>query len=664
MQKEKWIVVVNLATMFALAGCGGGNANSTSQPITTTPSATIITTGLVPAKLEIGASLYQNAATLRVLRNNAVLTYRGVDNSTQPATVYLNTIKQISAGLGMREESSNSYNNGPELGNEPVFLQDGSIKQSVSIQLVPNVKSVNFEMTELRSPVRINDQYTSFDRNIPDVGVDFDGDKINDAMDLAIWSQVIGEEVLDLASRRELKTVRVDTTMRTRALYSVTKKYSDIKDVVYRNWYAPGIGLVKTHVSAPKIAQPQVRSNITEELISWDGVSEGLGFLKPNNVVGPVGSALTGLALPFPIDAVGFDTHVVAMSYIPGETGASGVVLTQLGDRAQVIAARAYRYTELFPGSLWSSDPKLLRVGNELRLLAITNNGIAMASFDAAGQTRNVAASKLLVNEPLSSDYDRAGFHAEGGLDRLWLSWMPASISQPTGEHLTNLMFQTFDGNGGNLSVPYVLQSAVNPLAISRVKLAVSEKNLVVTWQTSVQKFKVFSANNSILLADKILSSPSHACLGATPVALNPGHAFICTSAPYIQSVQGARLNANFDLVGGAGNFENEIISPAWLSTFRGAEFYTGNLGSLIFGVVQHVQLWPEDDLVSRYISISEIAPSEGPLSTSNVKLIARVPYSEMTVKWAFPMSGRLLLVGVDSYSESGKMRAMVVWNR
>jgi hypothetical protein len=164
-----------------------------------------------------------------------------------------------------------------------------------------------------------------------------------------LYSRVAGAETLDLPNRLQVRTVRVDTTMRVRATFSKTGTATPVYESVQQVWYAPGIGVVKTRAEQPSDAGPaQPNRIVTEALQNWDGdVSEGLGHLPP--VDGIVREDGASLSYPMPlaaIDAAGFDDHAVVLA----PTADAGTVnLVQLDQRGNLAVQTPYRLDVLFP---------------------------------------------------------------------------------------------------------------------------------------------------------------------------------------------------------------------------------------------------------------------------------------------------------------------------
>lgn len=262
---------------LSLSACGGGSGGEDVAP-PPVPTPDPGTSGLVPAALAPGAVLHQDALVLRPLRAGAVWNYRGVDDRNgDPSTaiIYETATSQVEVDGVLREQASNLYADGAAVSS--VFIEGGNVLLRESADFIDNGADEHLDTIELRSPVRVNDQYVVLDRHFDDVGEDFDGDGRNDELDLAVWRRVIGEETLELSNIRPVRAVRVDTELRLRVRYSSDGSYSAVVRIAEGVWYAPGIGIVRRRLDRPGTDVPAIRHVAVEELVTWDGVSEGVG---------------------------------------------------------------------------------------------------------------------------------------------------------------------------------------------------------------------------------------------------------------------------------------------------------------------------------------------------------------------------------------------------
>jgi hypothetical protein len=639
-----------LLVAAALSACGGGGGGTGSAGVVQTAPTGPVTSGLVPDAPAAGPSLYADAAPLRVLRDGAVWTYHGVklpngDGAyANQRIVYTNVVKHATAGVGVSESGNNAFNTGAE--SSGVRFEGGAYKSSTGLATSEKTAPLAIDMIELRSPVRLNDQYVSFDKHIADSGADYDGDKVNDAIDVAIYSRVIGEETLDLPNRRQVKTVRVDMTFRARVTSSANHSYSPVYESVRSTWYAPGIGIVKARLEEPNTAAGAPNSVVTEVLENWDGLTEGLGH-----------TGLAGTSLPFPIDAVGFDTHAVVATSILNQPDYAGIALTQLDARGKVVAMRNYTLADLFPGVQNFREPRLLRVGDELRVLAVTDSSVSMAAFDSTGQ-RILRPSVTLVSDPrliLVADDLTYRMVADGA--GIWISW--GRLTQDAYSQGRALMLQHFDANAQPVVAPRVLSNA-SWGTLSDFNMAIDGARLAVSWReqggSTARHLALIDTGSGALLTDKSLDS-LQACTHVNTLALAPGLAMTCWGNA--QALRAARLDANGDPVLSAGTtLATDTIKAPWLMPLNDDTVFGGNTGKLAASTRQTDKYWPEDDYATALTSVFQTRGSDGPLAASEPVLLARIA-PPMNVQRIIKLGNRLLLVGRDDFYN---LQTTTVW--
>ena len=668
MQTIRIATGVALAAMALASGCGGGGGSS-AAPVTPAPPAPV-TSGLVPAAPAAGATLYADAAPLRVLRDGASWTYHGIDQPHGAASTsldikaYTNIVKQSAVSGGILESGSNPFNDGADTSG-PVRFEGGAYKYAQSIALSAASPAQLVDMTELRSPVRVNDQYVSLDKHIADSGADADGDKVNDAVDIAAFTRVVGDELLDLPNRRQVRAVRVDTTVRARVILSKTGSAGPLYEAVQSVWYAPGIGIVKSSLDEPDSKGPELPHRIvTETLENWDGLTEGLGHLDLVSPVGPAGSALAGLALAYPLDSAGFDAHAVVVTSILGQPSAVGVTVGQLDPRGALIAAKNYTLADLFPGAQYFNSPRLLRVGSELRLLAVTNQGISIVGLDATGQRITMTGKPMLSDPIFGYDNDSMLFHAMADGGDVWVAWTRRTSDDA---RLMSVALQRFDANGQPLAPATVMQEPVAK-DIGQVRLAVADKRVAVSWRllglTPGRYYRVFDAVTGAPGPTGALGDPYEPCRFIEAVALKPGLALMCVPQPYGSTIGVGRIGADGALALSPGTaIAGDTLKAPWLTATRGNEVFEGSGGNLTGVVGQSGRFWPEDRDDRFFLSAFQTRPASGPLASAELTLLARIP-DTIHVATVIPMGNRLLLIGADGYFEGAKLRTMVVWKQ
>jgi hypothetical protein len=657
---------LTMVLLASMSGCGGGGGGAIGGS-TASATSSAASSGLVPEAGMAGATLYADASPLRILRDGAVWTFHGVDQprgaASEPSEIrtYTDTVRHAATSGGMMENGSNVFNDGPDTSG-PIHLDGGAYKYTQMVSLPGNTPAQAVDVTELRSPVKVNDQYVSLDQHMTDGGIDIDGDKVNDALDLAIYSRVIGEELLDLPNRRHVKAVRVDTIMRTRFIASKTGNASPLYEAVQSNWYAPGLGIVQIRTNLPNASDPALPSRIvTETLQNWDGLTEGLGNTDVAAGVAPVSSPLAGAALQYPLDAVGFDTHAVVATFIPGQPSSVGLALAQLDTRGKVLAARSYTRAELFPAAGYFNEPRLLRVGSELRLLARTDNGgVSMVALDPTGQHILRPAITMLSDPQFGYDYERTSYRVSTDGSSIWLGWVRI-VPAPDSVYLRSMVIQHFDASGQMLGGARVISDPV-AADISNFSMALSDTRLAVSWlhtgMLSARHLAVTDTGSGALLTGKTLGSTYDACTHIDTLAMQPGIAMACwsTAAP----IGVARLDASGELVLSTGaTLATDTLKAPWLKPVYNAVF-NGVGGQLTITALQLAKYWPQDALESGIMTVFQTSSISGPLVTSEPVLLARISDgAPVNLLATIQLGNRLLLVGSDAF---GYLNSMAVW--
>jgi hypothetical protein len=648
--------VFAVSLLVFLHGCGGGSGGGGGAPSSS---------GLMPVAMTVGDVLVADAATLRPLRNGSVLTYRGVRSTAVPRTTYTNTVTQVTDGAGIREDTSDGYGHGPLRGT-PVFIEAGAIKQRDVIQLLQGGASEAIELVELRSPVRANDRYVALDKHVDNVGVDLDGDRVNDAVDVAMWVQIVGEETLDLSNRLGVKTVRVDTTVKLRAQYSTDRTYSEVVQIRGSNWYAAGLGIVKSRLDSPNANVPTIREVIEETLVSIDSGDGGFGYTAPSDQVAPPGSNIAGLPIPVPEDAVSLDTHAVVLSAAPATPSAFGFALSQLDSRGRVLASTAYRY-DRYPNVVFGGrNPRLLRVGGELKLFFQSDAGLHMASMDSTGQVLSNEAP-LLLEQNVYASSDGTSYLVAASGSTIWVAWLNYPIDV-NGTYESALRLQRFTSDGAGVGTPVVAEGAVNPLSLMTLRLSGSTDRVALSWAKVTGapapewRYLVADAASGGVLASHLLSPlpASGACSApGSPVWLNSSLAFVCDRQaragliPLAVDLAPVRASNGDVLV-------DALLPQSWAHQAVGVPNLLGG-ERLTYSDNQFAIFWPEDVFESGVSRFAELTASGATPDAASLRLLARVP-GGIDARKVLPMGNRLLVVGTDCFCDGGRLRTMVVW--
>jgi hypothetical protein len=454
-----------------MSACGGGGGGGGSPADTASGSQG---TGLVPTAPLAGATLYANAADLRPLINGARWLYRGVEKAADGSAGvrYTASVSQESVAGSLQENETQVFLDHDSDNVAAIALNGGSIVVQIKDPLGVGSSEV-VAITELRSPVRTNDQYTQFERSNVQTDSDVDGDGKADLADVAIYSRVIGNESVELPElARTLTAVKVETTALLRMKKSSDGATLPVSTVVQAQWYVAGVGVVRRTLSAVSTTGTLAPLAYDEVLYSWDGVTQGLGALGPTAARVPDPSSV--LLLP--------DT----------------LAATILGERALVLA-----------GSLQASDPGALTLGvfdkrgtlqstTQVPGLGDSLNGVGLPrlfTIDPATALlvmpvgtspgmftlRRVDANGTLLGSSSTLSLPSSNINLPMAWDgqALWVSWLStASQVSDSGK----LMLQPFSPDGQPLAAAQLLDAPTVGGHIDSVGLSAVAGRLLVSW--------------------------------------------------------------------------------------------------------------------------------------------------------------------------------------
>jgi hypothetical protein len=520
----------------------------------------------------------------------------------------------------------------------------GGVVRTQSALDFGNGKTVQLNAIELRSPVRVDDQYTVVDTRVPDGGADYDGDGVYDAIDVAIYSRVIGMEVVDLVSAPQLQTVHVRTTLMLRVKYSKDGSLSPVVSGTQDNWYASGIGIVK-HVADSPGANAGSRDVTTEVLLNWDGVTQGLGYLDPVATVLPDGTRAS-----YAVDAVGFDSHALMMSFA-GAYSAAGFRLTSIDSRGQVIASASY------PG-INATNAQLFRVGNAARVVAFDGFDLKMYAFDANGAATGAAPATLKASTQNFSYPANNSPPVVGASDgaTVWLAWIeyPSSSESPN-----NLWATPFDGSGTQLGAATLLASqAGGGIGISNLRAAGSANGVVFQWlDLTGTHYATGSAGASTLGLHTVSTSPPS--FYPMPVAWPAGLGLLWNLNSHVAGVRLDPATAE-PVRSNSFGIEQENIALPWFTNVQYLVAGTGTSAKLDTFQLNFGILWAGESLETSQSIVTELSPGAGALATqSNARLLARgtFPIADKLVS----LSGSVLVI---NNAPDGGVSVTPVWRR
>ncbi|WP_374674079.1 hypothetical protein [Ideonella sp.] len=225
-----------IVAAVALVACGGGgDEDDTAQP-----------SGLVPTPPALGPTLAAAATSLRPFAPGATWVYNGNTNGSP----YTNTVTQTAATLGVDEHFTNLLNAGAA--SVQVAVLNGNVVQPEPVDIDGDGVVDLANAIELRSPVRQGDQIVYFDQRLVEAFDDVDGDGRRESFDLAVYSQVIGRETVDLGGALpHVQGVRVDNVTKGRLVLSGGGATQPTLTATQSTWYAEDYGVVRRRIDQP-----------------------------------------------------------------------------------------------------------------------------------------------------------------------------------------------------------------------------------------------------------------------------------------------------------------------------------------------------------------------------------------------------------------------------
>ncbi len=602
----------------ALAACGGGGGGSGAG----TSSGGTTTSGLLPAAPPLGATLYADARVLRPMQDGDTWSYRGTATAYTGATpvAYLTTTTQSgTSATGATETMTNSDNTGP--GSDPLSEANGVVgsTQSVDFTGKGNPQLVNF--IELRSPVQQGDQYTILDQHFTDTAIDADGDGKADALDLAIYARVAGAETVTLPNLPAMQAVRVDSFVLSRVTYSSNGQTSPIVQASIQSWYVAGVGVVRQTATVPSTSGGGVA--ITDEQITaWDGITAGLGAMRPVAAVIPATSgAFPGQSLPIqglsPY-AFPFQDHALVLTSAPDFV--SGTMASAVDLRGNVTMST------LVPGLTASGPRTVVAVSSGVVSIDAeyigTNNDYDLTRIDAEG---------ALIGTARGATVHLGGAHvgsfvtqlvAAGDGTTLWLFWGrsyydPGNGAVPGSE----LVLQPFSLDGVALA-PEMLVDTVDSAGL---QITAANGQVMLSWSRpdSMYDAKFGSASLAGLGPVQTLASGLTSAAPMTPLQLGTSSALVWPLPPGTNLSTGVSggvlLDANLAPVRAGTTWLDEQI--AGLPSY--GVVTPVSLGSrIVVTSTQFAALWPGDSYSQNVGSVSWLDVAATPLATTPVNSV------------------------------------------
>jgi hypothetical protein len=642
--------------VLVLAGCGGGGGGGSNGGEVGGG------TGFIPAAPTPGAILYEDAVTLRPLRDGALWVYRGVRSSGGQTINYESYRRTRAAANGFVESQFSSLDGG-ETNEGTVRVENGtiSVREESSGLFGGTVSYV-----ELRSPVRTNDQATLFDRVAFPLNEDLDGDRSNDTADIAAYSRVVGNESVTLPELgRTVTALRVDATVTARLRLSSRSQPEAPVSFVVSTWYAPGMGVVREATTEPAVSGIGA-PDTDERLQYWDGVTRGVGMWPSVRLPKSGGSAAIGPWLGFPYSAISVGNRVFVLSSLVGEPvgpergvaisvvdARGGVSVSvehpdlalEVNARPQLMplgAGAAFALTE--PGA-WS-DPYMLE---NLRLVV----------FDAFGQR---SKTSILVRDALPRKLKAA---SDG--QTIWVAWVERT--PPFGPY--RVMVQRFGPDALPLSPAEVLDTRTSAIQ-DGIEITAAAGRALVSWRApdffgDEYRQAIVPATGAFTLG--MLAAGTRA--GSEPARpipwLSDSMAIIGWYRPLEQvnatvplqtALRGVVLDsAAMPRRSNSGAIDTEILPLPEHESFAAARAI--DQGAFLWARGGSAVLSPTELAPRAYVELQTLSPANGALATAtpvvrryrNSTPLDALGTSAGHVQHVVPLSDRWLVFGFDSVS-------------
>lgn len=643
-----WRQLACVLSLVCVTGCGGGGGTAASPPETVPVPPASTTTGLVPVQGPLGDVLYQEAKTLRPLRDGAAWVYREKDYATGITSELRSTQALRAAGV-FRETDSDD----PTTPTDVRIGANGDVLLSATLSLAPGAAAISIvDAVELRSPVRAGDQMVLVDQKLAKSGLDFDKDGKDDAVDVALWRKVAGKELVSLPNRAEpIVALRVDST----AVFRLQPSAGGATQTVTTNssaWYAPGLGLVR---QASRDSGSTRSWDSDQTLIGYDGIEQGYGY-----VAAPLQTAWRSPAyIPQPL--------VLPQSIVLAENG--GLRVLDLKGNSKAVLA--------FPGGVAQALGQTGTTAWARVARSVDSNTVRHDFYRLANDGTPEAAPFLtldpLDSEPAGSFNTGVSFASVPGGNLIWTYVLRTVFGTNGGQTRQEIVIRRHDLKswvGAEVKLPVTEQLGVG----SGISVQAQAGGLWVTWNefnTSAQQTQhvamVSSAGavsaSSVLPLPSLIegSAPTWSLVGggSTPWALWWGN------GPAGQpSAHGVRLDATASLVDTAASLS--ALAAAELPALSGLSTPLQAMQNL--GVGASVWMFagrgsglvdPDDKLPQAYLDVRQLDPGSGaPARTLKATASYRLPGRNLLCAPIVQAGFSLLLT--DS---SGYVSPVIVWH-
>ena len=629
--------VAAAAAIVVVAACGGGGGGGSDGSGPSGP------TGFIPAPGTPGATLYARGTDVRPVRAGAKWVYHGHDFEFGGGYDYSTTAVAGASANQVLETTSDD----PAGPSTVTAEADGSVRVSAPISF-DGTSLFTINGFELRSPVRVNDQYVLFDGNVPNI--DADGDGRTDRVKVAYWRVVVGDEPISLPNRSAATSaLRVDSFVVVEVTPSSGGGAVRV-DLTTSAWYEPGVGLVRPTVPG---SSPGRAYDLEDVLTGWDGVTEGRGYItQPQQYIdamlNPLRSAGTGVVLG---DGVLVST-------------ASG--LHRL-DRNGVFQAT-------LPNPPIFQSYQLLRSSAGIQALSGFWPTMQLHAFDAQGQYLAVSGSFDFSNgrpNTLSDTIPTFGSHA--GNPWLWVAWHRNYVFAP-GQARDEVVLRAVAPDGSS-ALPELVFPVTPGNFLNVIRLNADAGSVLLVWNeqdtsavTTVRTARIGNAGNVVFDTSPVVVPGQFPGTIGNILPVTDGSTTwlywqigrpTATPGTLMPDPHGLLLDATGQPVGDPATASLlPTVDPGFVDWFAAPVAGSGHL--FAFGAAFGLA-FPNDTVATHQMTYADYAGGAGPLASTITKSatyrIPGVDASPFVAPFVFP--DRVLIL---SHSGGFFLRPTVIW--
>ncbi|HEY1090683.1 MAG TPA: hypothetical protein VGE47_06300 [Burkholderiaceae bacterium] len=635
------LLVIGLLTGL-LSACGGGGGGGGSSSGNGSGGSNPGPASMIPAAPALGQTLFEDATVLRPVQDGMRWIYDG----KYGPSIYSSDVRIASEPTGLQETAWNVFGDGSDISG--IKIENGTVTLTELVNFGASGLTETLATTELRSPVRVGDQYTALERNGLALNQDIDNDRVNDKADVAGWSRVIGLEDVDLpALQRTVSAVRVDNTIAIRIQRSSDKRYEATQWITQSTWYARDIGIVRRTLSAPGTGAAGA-VEYDERLRAWDGLTRGLGALLHARPAQPASSYTAYPALK----ALAVGDRALVLSGLSDDRGEQGLRLT--------VYDRSGRFLKTVPLPVSkvavNNQPQFVNCGAQACLLTVSSDVFGALSapllmrFDKEGTAQGPVDGIAVT----LGGFGASNHLATGDANGLWVMWL-ARTAPPGGSGPVELRLQAFASDGSPRFTHQVLEPGSLFTTATPLSLSSNGVRVTATWRWPVfprYQYKYATVTAGTAATTKLMHDSQSPAPGNSFQlrALNvdddnlalfwPGTLF-SNSNPSSSSWRGLQLNNGTGPVRSTTDSpDNELLPSSWIMDGY-SPMFAAHSGA-VFMLSQGVGKLSADSVSdSELLQLIQITPGSAALASAQ-PIRTLVPANDSYIPFTFRASQML----------------------